>query len=378
MNINSHDLVTLHKNVNREVGKEIFWDGLFANNDIEIMNSLEKLIKENILIKTDQFDISIHKKKVTELKEVLKDSNFKTTGNKQVLINRISENFDSIGNLDLPYVYVTTKKGEGILKDTKYLLSFISNSTSVARAYYLAENYIDKNCEDKVAEIYKFEFQRNYENGDFKINSMYSYELTSLIWHYEHETQDYDNARKYLNIFLYFNFKNFLDDLTNSRYPYYDDKGNLILDKIQDKLINMISSHYDRIFERLILIEKLSNETMFEMFKNDTQKYNDLEDELIENLINYIVFVVKKENDTNTFMKLVETLKNGYTLNKDEFEDEYDYYSNFITTNISTLKDMDSQLEVEIDIRNGKINFFLDDDSLGELIKVSNISTNEL
>ena len=71
----------------------------------------------------------------------------------------------------------------------------------MARAHYLAENYIDKNCEDKVAEIYKFEFQRKYENEELMFNFRYCPELYNLTLHYEREMQDYDNARKYLNIF---------------------------------------------------------------------------------------------------------------------------------------------------------------------------------
>ena len=126
MKVNAHDLVVLHKNVGRVVCKEIFSSGMFANNDIEIMSSLEKLIKENIIIKTDQFDTKKKKKNLTEIKEFLKDNGFKTTATKQILINRISENFDSYESLDLPYVYIATEKGEEILKDTKYLLSFFT------------------------------------------------------------------------------------------------------------------------------------------------------------------------------------------------------------------------------------------------------------
>lgn len=371
MKVNAHDLVVLHKNVGRVVGKEIFSNGMFANNDIEIMSSLEKLIKENILIKTDQFDISIHKKNLTEIKEFLKDNGFKTTATKQILINRISENFDSYESLDLPYVYIATEKGEEILKDTKYLLSFLHDEISVARAHYLAENYIDKNCEDKVAEIYKFEFQRKYENEELMFNFRYCPELYNLTLHYEREMQDYDNARKYLNIFYYLCFKNFLEDLINKKYSYYDDRGNLVLDEIQNDLKSIIDSPYSKIYERLILIEELSKEAIFELFKKDTQKYNDLEDELIKTLTNYIISLVKKENHANTLLELVKILKNGYTIDKEEFENEDDYYSNFVTTNIATLKELDTQIEVEVDIRNGKINFFLEDDSLEILIKKS-------
>lgn len=86
-------------------------------------------------------------------------------------------------------------------------------------------------------------------------------------------------------------------------------------------------------------------------------------------MIDYIVVIVKKENDTNAILELVEMLKNGYTIDKEEFED--DYYSNFVTTNIATLKELDSQIKVEVDIRNGNVNFFLDDDRLETLINRS-------
>ncbi|GEQ06568.1 DNA-binding protein [Staphylococcus gallinarum] len=234
----------------------------------------------------------------------------------------------------------------------------------MARAHYLAENYIDKNCEDKVAEIYKFEIQRKYENGELALNCGYCYELDSLIWHYEREMQDYDNSRKYLNIFYYLGFKKFLGELMNKKYTYYNDRGNLELNEIQNDLKSIIDSFRPRIYERLILIDNLSNEDIFELFKR-THTYNDLDYELI----NYIVVIVKKENDTNAILELVEMLKNGYTIDKEEFED--DYYSNFVTTNIATLKELDSQIKVEVDIRNGNINFFLDDDRLETLINRS-------
>ncbi|HCD3476958.1 TPA: DNA-binding protein, partial [Staphylococcus aureus] len=69
--------------------------------------------------------------------------------------------------------------GEEILKKTEYLTSFIQSygEISLERAYYLVENYIDENCDDKVAEIYKFEFQRKYDNGEFDFNHGYNFEL---------------------------------------------------------------------------------------------------------------------------------------------------------------------------------------------------------
>lgn len=104
MSVNARDLLVLHTNVNRLVGEEIFANKCLANND---------------------FEVSIYKKTRPELQSILKSFGIKTTGNKPELIKRIDDNYHIIDNLDLPYVYIPTKKGEEILKKTEYLTSFI-------------------------------------------------------------------------------------------------------------------------------------------------------------------------------------------------------------------------------------------------------------
>ncbi|GBU52759.1 hypothetical protein [Staphylococcus aureus] len=57
-------------------------------------------------------------------------------------------------HIEKSYVYIPTKKGEEILKETKYLTLFVNNPyICVGRAYYIAENYIVTNFDDKFAEI---------------------------------------------------------------------------------------------------------------------------------------------------------------------------------------------------------------------------------
>lgn len=368
MNVDAHDLIVLHKNVNRLVGKEIYWNNSLANNDREIMQSIENLIENKLLIKTNKFEFSICKKNNEELREVLKEHKLKIGGNKTELISRIYDNLNNITNLELPYVYIATESGEHILKDTKYLLSFDVDpnvfGVSINRAYYLAENCISKYCNDKVVEIYRFEFQRNYENKEIQSAGLHN--LERLISHYSFNVKDYDNARKYLNILYYFRLKYFLEEIMDSMYSwYYDDEGDLQLDRVK----NVISTRFEGLYEKLIFSQNLSNETIFKLFKDDTMEYNDLEDEVTEKYINYIIAIIKKENEPKAISEFEKILKSNYTPDKEEFED--DYYSNFVTTNIATLKEIDSQIEVEVDIRNGKINFFLDDDSLEELINKS-------
>ncbi|HHZ9606066.1 TPA: SAP domain-containing protein [Staphylococcus aureus] len=370
MSVNARDLLVLHTNVNRLVGEEIFANKCLANNDVQIMNSIKKLIEAELLTTTNDFEVSIYKKTRPELQSILKSFGIKTTGNKPDLIKRIDDNFHIINNLDLPYVYIPTKKGEEILKKTEYLTSFIQSygEISLERAYYLVENYIDENCDDKVAEIYKFEFQRKYDNGEFDFNHGYNFELNMLIDHYKRDVKDYDNARKYSNIYLYFGLRDFLKKLM-SNYSYYDSKGNIDLNEIQNDLNRFINSSASGMYERLIYNENLSNNIMFELFKKDTQDYSDLEEQLIEKFINYVVSNVKKESRSNTLIELSKILENGYTIVKEEFKKEDDYLSKYIFTDIDYLKKLESKINVAIDIRSGEIHLVLDDDSLDILIQ---------
>ncbi|NDR29837.1 SAP domain-containing protein [Staphylococcus aureus] len=370
MSVNARDLLVLHTNVNRLVGEEIVAKKCLANNDVQIMNSIKKLIEAELLTTTNDFEVSIFKKTRPELQSILKSFGIKTTGNKPDLIKRIDDNFHIINNLDLPYVYIPTKKGEEILKKTEYLTSFIQSygEISLERAYYLVENYIDENCDDKVAEIYKFEFQRKYDNGEFDFNHGYNFELNMLIDHYKTDVKDYDNARKYSNVYLYFGLRDFLKKLM-SNYSYYDSKGNIDLNEIQNDLNRFINSSASDLYERLIYNKNLSNNIIFELFKKDTQDYSDLEEQLIEKFINYVVSYVKKEGWSNTLLELSKMLENGYTIDKEEFKKEDEYLSRYIITDINYLKNLESKIGVAIDSRNGEIHLVLDDDSLDKLIK---------
>ncbi|WP_437273942.1 SAP domain-containing protein [Staphylococcus aureus] len=370
MSVNARDLLVLHTNVNRLVGEEIFANKCLANNDVQIMNSIKKLIEAELLKTTNDFEVSIYKKTRPELQSILKSFGIKTTGNKPDLIKRIDDNFHIINNLDLPYVYIPTKKGEEILKKTEYLTSFIySYKISLERAYYMVENYIDENCDDKVAEIYKFEFQRRYENGEFDFNDLYDFELNALIEHYTKKVKDYGNARKYSNIYLYLGLKGFLEKLMNDMYSYYDNNGDINLNKIQNALNSMINHRASDIYERLIYNENLSNNIMIELFKKDTQDYSDLEEQLIEKFINHVVSYVKKESRSNTLIELSKMLEKGYTIDKEKFKKEDEYLSRYIITDINYLKNLESKIGVAIDSRNGEIHLVLDDDSLDKLIK---------
>lgn len=154
-----------------------------------------------------------------------------------------------------------------------------------------------------------------------------------------------------------------------SNYSYYDSKGNIDLNEIQNDLNRFINSSASDLYERLIYNKNLSNNIIFELFKKDTQDYSDLEEQLIEKFINYVVSYVKKEGWSNTLLELSKMLENGYTIDKEEFKKEDEYLSRYIITDINYLKNLESKIGVAIDSRNGEIHLVLDDDSLDKLIK---------
>ncbi|MGW7911594.1 hypothetical protein [Staphylococcus xylosus] len=123
--------------------------------------------------------------------------------------------------------------------------------------------------------------------------------------------------------------------------------------------------------EHLIFTQRLSNDNIFNLFIKDTEGFNDLYEELTKRYIDYIIAAVKKENEPETFMDLMELLKTNHTISKEEFEETYDNYSHVITTDIESLVEMKSQVEVDINVQSGKMNFYLDNESLEKLINES-------
>ncbi|MCY1616554.1 hypothetical protein [Staphylococcus pettenkoferi] len=61
MSLTAIDLILLNKNVNREVNNEIFENNTLAKGDETVLSSINRLIDNEALIKTQEFDISISK-----------------------------------------------------------------------------------------------------------------------------------------------------------------------------------------------------------------------------------------------------------------------------------------------------------------------------
>lgn len=333
------ELLLLHKNVNRLVGNEIFASNLLANNDQWVLSSIQKLIDNDTLIKSQEFDISIKKLNVSQLRDILVENNLPKSGNKNEIINRIKKNYYTIDNLELPTFYKATQKGKKIINETTYLLEFTSNMhLTPTKAYYIARNYINNDSEDKVIEIYKFEIHRlintKFETADFAI--------WRLIDYYKNKKRDYNNARKYSNILYYKNLEKFINDLRKGLYDDYEN-GAFDEERIEEKL-HVDVNHLDSdIYEYLVIDENLSVNQLFELFKNDISKIID-SDIWNDTLFYYFVELIKRSiiatGQSSVYSKILDWINTNHTPKIDEYE--YHYEENI---NLESENDMDNALE---------------------------------
>jgi len=96
------DFITLHTNINRQVGKEIFPGGSRAYNDNFLLESIQRLIKNDKLAIKQEIETSLNYFTVPQLKEILKKNKLRMSGNKPNLIQRIKKNFEYIQNIEIP------------------------------------------------------------------------------------------------------------------------------------------------------------------------------------------------------------------------------------------------------------------------------------
>lgn len=382
MTINIDDIVVLHKNVNRAVGKEIHCNNSLANNDSEIMQSISKLLSEEILVTKKELETSLRKLNISDLKIILKNNNFKITASKPTLIKRIIDNIEIIdfGNIELPTVYIITDKGQRILDETDYITDFLFSSLGYRRAHYIAQNYIDSSSNFKTEEIYEFEINRILANGDFDYNThiVFSDYILYLI-----DQKQYSKARTYINLSSCINIKELISDIQNSKISYYDYDGELDLKNLENGLMPIAIS-YDEIYERLIYNDKLSNQNIYNLFIKDVQFYFQIEDkELYRCFIDYLISIIKKENQKETFNKIIEVINEKYRINKQEFEfEDYEYEEEYeededqmdysFKTSIKNLIDKNIDVEVTIDTETGDLFFSLDQDTVEDIISEQN------
>lgn len=385
MSLNVQDLLVLHENVNRQVGDERGNSFYFYKNNVNILESLNKLVDEQILIRNTSPEVTLNKLNKNSLKTILKNGNLTVGGNKKELINRILNNIEYIDKtfLELSPVYKTTNKGEDLLKTTEYVVHFGRgyNHISLPLAHEIVTNYINDDKQDKVIAVYKYEIEKIYQSTplDSKLKDLYTY-LAEYFWK---DKKDNDRARKYYNLAYYLQIQNLLDKLREPYSLYYDAYG-----KFNEKqLENDLTPYYfnQAIYEQLILVDNLSNKDMYEMFVKDITQYYKLDENIFKYAIDYLVAYIKNEDMEDTFTEALSLIKNKYLIPKkerDRFDyslDEDDYVSDglhknrqTLKTNINTLIKENINIEIEIDLNTGEMIFFLEESEIENIKKIYN------
>lgn len=364
MSLTANELILLNKNVNREVNHEIFENNSLANGDKRVLSSINNLIDNGILIKSQEFDTSINKLTVRQLRQILEQNNMKRSGNKQELINRIQKYYYIIEELELPTIYKATEKGMKVIKKTNYLNEFIyERSLTPARAYYIANRYLNEDVEDKIESIYKFEIDRLFnkegDNPDLTI--------MSLIGYYENTKKDLYNTRKFTNILFYIRLEELINDLKNiDRYSLFYDSANNSLDneRISDRLKSFIKIIDTKIYEHLVFNKNLSIGKLFELFKNDINEfinYYNWDESLFYYYVELIEASTKKENEGFCYSKLLNWLDKYYTPELDDLE--FDYYGDwedteedhYISLTFDELLEIKDDITFSVDKEDGEI-----------------------
>lgn len=348
MNLNANDLLVMHLNVDRTVGNETVNHSYFRDNSIDVMSSIKKLIKNDVLQIQSSLETSLPKLKVPELKEILRNNGLKVGGNKQELINRLTDNKNSldITSLDLPSIYIPTDKGKELIKQTNYIPYFFNDFTiSLPRAHKLAVNNL--NSTDKIETIYmlevKYEMEVNHDNQ--RLSRLFS----SLANYYLKNKSDKETARMYFNLSYYSNVYSHSNILA-SNFANGSELTNDVSYYILDPDFRM-----EEFYEQLIFIENTNIEVLKQLFISDIENFYDINYELADFLINYIVSKINKDakntenyalqifdffNDGNMKMTEQEENKYNHTISNfnNEYEDNVDYKNNKSKTNSKHIK----------------------------------------
>lgn len=386
MDLNANDLLVLHKVVNRSVDEGPYSSFYLSWNNVDILKSIKKLIDKKILVKDNTLEISLNKIKNTELSKLLKNTGLKVSGNKSVLIPRMIDNIDEVKasneNFELPLVYTATEKGEQLLHETRYISHFEDNAISLPRAYEIAEIYLSSSSEDTVIDIYKFEIDRLYKLNPNDYDLRRTYE--ELGDYYMTHKNDNVNARSCYHLSYSIDINIIFEDLKSPIYIYYDSEGNFKDDKLKDGLSFYDIYRMGRVYNQLIFIDELSNENIHNLFVEDIDNYYPLDEGLSKNLIDYLIAIIKKENENEklAFSKILEFIDKNDIIDKKAVEEHYNYINSLdyseddekedeVTFKISLNKLIDKNLdvEVEIDVDTGELFLFLGENDVKVLVE---------
>lgn len=378
MEFKARELIFIMKNTNREVGKEIDETNCFSR-DNEVLSALNKAIDKGVLFKSKEFETSINKLSKVELEKILVENNIKKTGRKDELIDRIRENRNKIGKIDLPIVYKATDKGGELIRESEYLNKFLNNLflLSLERAYYIMNNYLEDSVEDKIESIYKFEISKFFNSykisgSESDLESFYILSL-NLVDYYMREKTDYVKARKCDNIILFIKLGELVNEIKNMgpvKLRFYDIENEILdYEYLGDTIRGIINYSITITYENLIFNENLSIEEMFELLKEDIQSYIEYyiwDDRLYYCLVKLIDASIKKKNETFLLTELLKYLDENYVPEPEVLG--FDYYEkdedDYVILTFEELLEIRESIKFMVSRENGDILPYLEESRL--------------
>lgn len=301
--LNANDILILHLNKNREVGKEVKNHFYLLENQINVDEILNKLINLDYLDIKSNFDVSLFYLKVPELKDILREYKLKLGGNKPELIERIKTNIDE-NAIKLPQVYIPTPKGNEIIDETEYILHFYSSPIiSLGSAHKIASGVL--NIDDKIEYIYLYLLQQSQKsnNSDYRTANI----INNLVSYYKKNNKNKNVIRKYTNYATYLSVSQGIHSIAF----LHSSEENII-----DSLYIYFNYHLEY-YENMLFIDNVSRSLFKNLFYEDVNSFKDTDKNLCDDICE-LLFAQIYNNNSITLNNL-PTIK--YILkNKEENE----------------------------------------------------------
>ncbi|MCD9066800.1 SAP domain-containing protein [Staphylococcus pasteuri] len=302
--LNANDILVLHLNKNREVGKEIKHHNYLLENQILVDKILNKLINLNYLKVKSNFEVSLPYFKVPELKDILRKNKLKLSGNKPDLIERIKSNLDEKA-IELPQIYIPTAKGNRIIDETKYILHFYNSPLiSLGSAHKIANEIL--NIDDKIEYIYLYLLKQSQKS----INSVYKTEniVSNLVFYYKKTNKDKNVIRKYTNYDTYLS----VSQAIHSVSFLYSDEENVI-----DRLFIYFNYHLDY-YENMLFIDNVSRSLFKKLFYEDISSFEEIDKNFCDDICELLFAQIY--NNKNIMLDDYPIIKYMLEKNKKEYE----------------------------------------------------------
>lgn len=259
MKLNAIEVLYLHFVNGRTHGEATEYDFWLTQYSSKAEDLIGRLINRGIIYENDDLPVILRKLKVPELKNLLKHSGIKVSGNKSVLIERIIENRHVIDlkNENLKSVYSVKNAFKSFLNETEFINYFHFNGhISVYEAYDYYLKHPDRTSNEIVIGILKERIEDNINKSN-KYDALKSFQLLSHF--HLNEMEDLDSSIYYLNNFTMLII---LQSILN--YPAYK----IITSGSHFNIDNFTADRY----RALLKTNQMTPYALYHSLVNDTEK----------------------------------------------------------------------------------------------------------